>query len=285
MVLMGRCRDGSARLARTTQSCCANEHKACTFDDVDGNARLTALVEVLQRDGRLDVAEMAAEFGAAEMTIRRDLERIVAMGMARRVRGGAISLLMRGEELPFALRALDRSDAKTRIATAVAEVLRDGEAVLLDSGTTAVLIGRALAGRRLTVMPMSLHAAWEFAGSTSVRLLMPGGDTRPGELAMVGPLALASIGALRFDTAVISCCGMSIGAGITAISLADAALKAVAIEVASRVVLVADSTKFARTTMAVIAPLTEVDVLVTDDQLPSSAHTLLTDMGVEVRYG
>jgi len=132
---------------------------------VDGNARLAALVEVLQRDGRLDVAEMAVHFGAAEMTIRRDLDRIVTMGMARRVRGGAISLLMRGEELPFALRVLDRTDAKGRIAATVAEVLRDGEAVALDSGTTAVLVGRELASRRLTVMPMSLHAASVLSGS------------------------------------------------------------------------------------------------------------------------
>jgi DeoR/GlpR family transcriptional regulator of sugar metabolism len=279
---MGRCRDGSARLARTTQSCCANEHKACTFDDVDGNARLTALVEVLQRDGRLDVAEMAAEFGAAEMTIRRDLERIVAMGMARRVRGGAISLLMRGEELPFALRALDRSDAKTRIATAVAEVLRDGEAVLLDSGTTAVLIGRALAGRRLTVMPMSLHAAWEFAGSTSVRLLMPGGDTRPGELAMVGPLALASIGALRFDTTVLTCCGLADGQ-VTAHDLGEAEVKQAMVRSAAKVIIAADSSKFRQTALAVVGAASEADMMITDTDAPADAVGALRAAGLEVR--
>ena len=75
---------------------------------MDANSRLSALVDLLQRDGRLDVAEMADQFGTAEMTIRRDLDRMVTMGMARRVRGGAISLLMRGEELPFAMRVLDR---------------------------------------------------------------------------------------------------------------------------------------------------------------------------------
>ena len=90
---------------------------------MDGNARLTGLIEALQRDGRVDIAAMAAEFGTAEMTIRRDLDRIVGLGMARRVRGGAISLLMRGEELPFALRVLEHSDVKERIAAAVAGLL------------------------------------------------------------------------------------------------------------------------------------------------------------------
>ena len=79
----------------------------------------------------------------------------------------------------------------------------------LDSGTTVVEIARVLVGRRLTAMPLSLHAAMSLAGSASVRLMMPGSETRPGELAMVGPLALASIAALRFDTVVLGCCGIS----------------------------------------------------------------------------
>ena len=249
---------------------------------MDGNARLTALVEVLQRDGRLDVAEMAAEFGAAEMTIRRDLERIVAMGMARRVRGGAISLLMRGEELPFALRVLDRSEAKTRIAAAVAEELRDGEAVLLDSGTTGVLIGRALAGRRLTVMPMSLHAAWEFAASTSVRLLMPGGETRQGELAMVGPLALASIGALRFDTTVLTCCGLADGQ-VSAHDLAEAEVKQAMVRSAARVIIAADSSKFRQTALAVVGAASDADLMITDTDAPAGAVGTLRAAGLQVR--
>ncbi len=249
---------------------------------MDGNARLTALVEMLQRDGRVDVAEMAAEFGAAEMTIRRDLDRIAGMGMARRVRGGAISLLMRGEELPFALRVLDRSEAKGRIAAAVAEVLRDGEAVVLDSGTTAVLVGRALARRRLTVMPMSLHAASELAASESVRLLLPGGEARPGELAMVGPLALASIGALRFDTAVLSPCGLAAGQ-VTAHDLGDAEVKQAMVRSAARVIIAADSSKFRQTALAVVGAASDADMMITDTGAPADAVEGLRAAGLEVR--
>ncbi|HSR83204.1 MAG TPA: DeoR/GlpR family DNA-binding transcription regulator [Streptosporangiaceae bacterium] len=243
--------------------------------------RLGTMVEVLQRDGRLDVADMAAAFGTAEMTIRRDLDRIVALGMARRVRGGAISLLMRGEELPFALRVLDRAQAKRRIAAAVAELLRDGEAVVLDSGTTAVLVGRELAGRRLTVMPMTLHAASVLSPQDSIRLLLPGGDLRPGELAMVGPLALASIGALRFDTAVLTCCGLD-DDRITTHDLGDAEVKRAMIRSSARVILAADSAKFRLTALAVVAPATDVDVIVTDAAAPPDAVESLRAAGVEV---
>ena len=130
----------------------------------------------------------ATEFATSEMTIRRDLDRLVARGVARRVRGGAISLLMRGEELPFAMREMEAIEAKRRIAARTGELIRDGEAVILDSGTTALEVARVLAaGRRATVMALSLHAAMVLATNPAIRLLVPGGETRFGELAMVGP--------------------------------------------------------------------------------------------------
>jgi DeoR/GlpR family transcriptional regulator of sugar metabolism len=244
--------------------------------------RLAALAGLLQRDGQVEVVSAADTFGAAEMTIRRDLDRLAAMGMARRVRGGAISLLMRGAELPFAMRELERADAKRRIAAEVAAQLRDGEAVLLDSGTTAVEVGRAIAGRRLTVMPMSLHAAVALAASDSVRLLMPGGEARPGELAMIGPLALASIGALRFDTAVLTCCGLS-GGQVTAHDLGDAEVKQAMLRSSARVLLATDSSKFRCTALAAVCDAAAADLVITDSAAPGDALEALSAAGVEVR--
>ncbi|HEX4219036.1 MAG TPA: DeoR/GlpR family DNA-binding transcription regulator [Acidimicrobiales bacterium] len=248
---------------------------------MDVNDRLGALVGLLQRDGRVEVAEAAEAFGTAEMTVRRDLDRLVAMGMARRVRGGAISQLMRGEELPFALRALEHTEVKARIGQVVAAVLQDGEAVLLDSGSTTIKVAEALASRRLTVMPMSLHIAAALSASEAVRLLMPGGEIRPGELAMVGPLAVASIAALRFDTLVLGCCGLSDGR-ITAHDLGDAAVKQAMLASAARVILAADGSKFGQTAMAVVCDATDVDIVVTDETAPSDAVDGLQAAGIEV---
>src|ERR1700759_4447178 len=102
---------------------------------MDGSQRLSEVVDAGRRDARVDVVTAAAEFGTAELTIRRDLDVLVERGVARRVRGGAVNLLMRGEELPFAMRAIEVVDSKRRIAAAVAELIADGEAVALDSGT------------------------------------------------------------------------------------------------------------------------------------------------------
>ncbi len=249
---------------------------------MDAAQRLSGLVEVLRRDGRVDVATAAAEFGTAELTIRRDLDALVARGMARRVRGGAVNMLMRGEELPFAMREVEATGSKRRIAAAVAELIADGEAVGLDSGTTVTQTARALAGRRLTVMPVSLHAAMALAGSASVRLILPGGEARPGELAMVGPLTLASIAALRFDTVVLGCCGVSPEGRVMAHDLGDAAVKQALLASGARSVLAVDGSKFGRGALAVVCELAAVDVLVTDHSAPAQAVAALQAAGVQV---
>ena len=250
---------------------------------VDAPARINRLVDTLRLQGRVDVATAAAEFGAAEMTIRRDLDVLVERGVARRVRGGAVNLLMRGEELPFAMRELDAIDAKKRIAAEVASLIVDGEAVGLDSGTTVVEVARALASRRLTAMPVSLHAAMALAGSTSVRLLLPGGEARASELAMVGSLALAGIASVRFDTAVLGCCGISADGHVMAHDLGDAAVKQALFASAGRRILVADGAKFGRSALAVAGELLTFDIVVTDASAPSEPLAELAAAGLEVR--
>ena len=250
---------------------------------MDAAARLNQLLETLRLYGRVDVAAAAAEFGTAEMTIRRDLDVLAERGVARRVRGGAVSLMMRGEELPFSMRELDALDTKKRIASEAASLILDGEAVGLDSGSTVVQVARVLAARRLTAMPLSLHAAMALSGSASVRLLMPGGETRPDELAMVGPLALASIASVRFDTVVLGCCGISADGHVMAHDLGDAAVKQALFASAGRRMLVADGAKFGRSALAVAGELSMFDILVTDSGAPGEPLAKLAAAGVEVR--
>jgi DeoR/GlpR family transcriptional regulator of sugar metabolism len=244
--------------------------------------RAGRLIETLRREGRVEVARAAAEFGAAEMTIRRDLDQLVERGVARRVRGGAVNLLMRGEEPPFAMREIDALDAKRRIARVVADLIGDGEAVGLDSGTTVLEAARELVTRRVTAMPLSLHAATLLAGGPAVRLIMPGGECRPGELAMVGPLALASIAAVRFDTVVLGCCGVSPEGHVMAHDLGDAAVKQALLAAAARSVLALDGAKFGRGALAVVREAATFDVVVTDATAPDSALAVLRGAGVEV---
>lgn len=249
---------------------------------MDVTGRQAAIVERLRRVGRVEVAGLAGELATSEVTVRRDLDLLAEAGVLRRVRGGAVSLLMRGEELPFAMREVESAAAKQRIGVTAAGLLRDGEAVAVDSGTTGLAVARALVGRRLTVLPLSLHAAGVLSGSASVTMLLPGGTARFAEGSLVGPMTEANLAGLCLDTVVLTCCGLSPEGGVTAHDVQDAAVKRAAVASAARVVLVAEGAKFARTALAVVCPIRRVDALVTDDTAPPDAIAQLREAGVQV---
>lgn len=252
------------------------------YDSGMTSARHSAILDRLRTSERVAVRELADALNASEVTIRRDLDELAGAGVLRRVRGGAVSALRRGEEPPFAMRTVESAGAKQRIAAAAAQLLTDGEAVLLDSGTTGLAAARAVAGRRLTVMPLSLHAIHALEGSDTVTLLLAGGAVRPGELSLTGPVAESSIGSFRFDTALLTCCGFSIRTGVTAHDVQDAAVKRAALASSARTVALVDGTKFARTALAVVSAATDVDVVVTDDTAPGDEVERLRSAGIEV---
>ncbi|GAA2912473.1 DeoR/GlpR family DNA-binding transcription regulator [Streptosporangium fragile] len=240
-------------------------------------------MSALRTNDAVSVSELAVEHAVSEMTIRRDLDELAQQGVVRRVRGGAVSLLLRGEEPPFGVREREAVEAKRRIGAEVAALFADGEAVLLDGGTTSLEVARAIRDRRLTVMPLSLQAAAELSTAPRIRLVVPGGEVRPGELSFTGPLAESAIRALRFDTAVIGCCGLSARHGLTAHDLSDVAVKQAAIASARRVVAATDSGKFSRTAFGAVCPLDHLDMVVTDTGLPPAEHDAMTAAGIAVR--
>lgn len=241
------------------------------------------IVDAVSGAGQLSVAELVELTGASDMTIRRDLEVLADQGVLERYRGGAKSLLLRGQEPPFALRSQEGLDVKRRLAAEVAGLIADGESVVVDSGTSCLEVAHALRHRRLTVMPLSLHAANALAGAPELRLLFPGGEPRPGELALTGPLAEASLASLRFDTAVIGCCGLTAADGLTAYDLADAAVKRAAMASARRVVVVTEGAKLTRTALAFVARADALDAVVTEADAPAEATEALAAAGVSVR--
>ncbi|CAL9399630.1 Glucitol operon repressor [Streptomyces sp. enrichment culture] len=242
------------------------------------------IAKVVRDSGGATVQELAELTGASEMTIRRDLDTLAAQGVLERVRGGARTLLLRGEEPPFALRAREAVDAKRRIAAAVCALVADGESVLLDSGTTCLEAARLLRERPVTLMALSLqaiHLLSETPGPAT--LVVPGGQPRAAEGALTGPLTLASLAALRFDTAVIGCCGLTAADGLTAYDLDDAAVKKAGIASARRVIAAADGSKLGHTAYAHVGPAALLHTLVTDASAAADEVTALEAGGTVVR--
>ncbi|MFD7553272.1 MULTISPECIES: DeoR/GlpR family DNA-binding transcription regulator [unclassified Streptomyces] len=240
------------------------------------------VVGLLVRQNRATVAELAQATGASEMTIRRDLEVLESRGALRRVRGGAVSSLPGGVEPPYAIRAMSGARAKERLARAVVDLLTDGETVALDTGTTAVAVAKAMAGRQFTVTPLSLHAAFALSGQSGVQLVMPGGQVRPEELSFYGQTPVQTFKELCFDTFVLGCCGVDPVQGATAYNLDDVQVKRAAVAAAQRVILVASADKIGRTALGRICSMEEIALVVTDAPGDSPGVEALRERGVEV---
>lgn len=240
------------------------------------------VVELLMQKNRSTVAELAEATGASEMTVRRDLEVLESRGALRRVRGGAVSNLPGGVEPPYAVRAMADAEAKGQLAEVLVDLLADGETVALDTGTTAVAVAKAMAGRQFTVTPLSLHATFVLAEQPGIRLILPGGQIREGELSFYGVTPVQTFTELCFDTFVLCCCGVDPERGATAYSLDDVQVKRAAVESAQRVVLVATAEKLGRVAMGRICPLDRITLLVTDAPAGSPVVGELKERGVEI---
>lgn len=244
--------------------------------------RQKEILDALHRDGRVAVPELAERLGISAITIRRDLDQLAESGALRRVRGGAVTNSLRGEGLPFEVRAIDDSPLKARLARAAVALIADGEAVAVDSGTTGAAAALALANRSVTAMPFSVQGIAALAAGSGATLLLPGGSVRRTEGTIVGPLALQTLTGLRFDTTILTCCAAAPAVGVTAYDLDDAAIKRALRSASERTILIAEGAKFTRSAMAVVCRLDEVDVLVTDDSAPAEVLANLSEAGVQV---
>ncbi|RJQ82000.1 DeoR/GlpR transcriptional regulator [Pseudonocardiaceae bacterium YIM PH 21723] len=250
---------------------------------MESTPRIRVIVDLLQEQGRITVAELAERTGASEMTIRRDLDQLAEQGVLRRVRGGAISLLLRGEATPFAIRERADTTIKDAIAAELDSLISDGETVILDSGTTTLAVARRLARRRVTVVPLDLHAVTVLSRGPEVTLLVPGGRTLPGSLMFTGHLTALSLSALRVDTVILGACGLSVRHGLTSNSLDEVPIRQQAIGAADRRIAVCAGGKFSDAGFGLVCPAADLDMVITDDGAPAAQLAAMAQAGVEVR--
>jgi DeoR/GlpR family transcriptional regulator of sugar metabolism len=250
---------------------------------MDVQIRHQAILRALSQHSPVQVGSLANELDCSEMTVRRDLESLERIGALRRVHGGATSVFLGAEETPYDIRALELTDAKAAIGAAAAGLLSDGETVILDGGTTAMAVARALRSRQLTVMPLALRPVFELHECPDIKLLLPGGEVRPGELSLTGSLAESSFSQLRFDTFVMGPCGLDAKAGITTHFLAETAIKRAAARCSQRVIAVAGSSKLGRVAFGHVCDLDDIDIVLTDAEGDQLEVEELRAIGVDVR--
>jgi DeoR family transcriptional regulator, fructose operon transcriptional repressor len=244
--------------------------------------RRQEIANLVEEQGRSDVAELANRFGVTAETIRRDLTELEQRRFLRRVHGGAIAISRFRSEPAVAEKAETMAAEKAAIAVAAVAFIPEQGSVLVDAGTSTLALARIFPDRELRVFTHSVAVALELATRHDVRLYVIGGRVRSRTLANVDDWALRQLADLRVDVAFVGTNGFSAERGLSTPDPSEAAVKHAICLAAAQTVVLADHTKLDQEAAVRFAAIDEFDVLVTDRGLDDSARRALEEADVEV---
>jgi len=246
--------------------------------------RRAELVRYVRERGHATVAQLAEAFAVSMDTIRRDLDYLAERRLLARTHGGA----MRPDELatadtPFDSRAAVHRRAKEAIGAAAAQLISNGETLIINGGTTTLAVARALAGKQgLTVVTNNLRLPGEISTDAVRDLYVIGGTCRIASNVTVGPVAFADTRGISADTAIIGVGGISTDGGLSTTNLPEAQMIRQMIDASVRTIVVADSSKFGRSAFVHICELARMSVLVADAEPPEDIASELDRADVKV---
>ena len=245
--------------------------------------RRREILELLRNDGRVLVRDLSKKFRTSLITIRKDLESLHHQGLLERTHGGALPIRT-GALQDQTLREKERlhRPEKMRIAAAALHMIRPGQVIILDSGTTTTAIARGCRQlRNLTVITNGTNIAAELADS-AVEVVLTGGSLRKNSFSLVGPLAEESLRKLSADMLFLAVDGFDVHYGLTTPNQLEARVNRAMSESARRTIVVCDSSKFGRRSLSLIMDGSMVHETITDRGVPKHDLRALRDAEVEV---
>jgi len=251
--------------------------------DLTATQRMQRILELLETSDGVRVAELAEAFAVSEVTVRHDLSELARQGLVARVRGGVRPLERGHSELAFDVRLRLQTDEKRAIARAAAAMVDDGEAVALDSSTTAYFLARELRGRReLVVVTNGLLIAAALADSPGITVLVTGGMLRLPAMSVVGDLGLELIRSTRIDKGFFGARGLSLDRGLMDLNPEEVRVKRELAGACAKVVGIFDSTKWHRSALLPFVEADHIDAIVTDRGAPAELVAAWRARDVEI---
>ena len=245
--------------------------------------RRQQILQMLVEHGSVQVSDLVERFGVSAVTIRTDLTHAEAQGLANRTHGGAT--LVRTPPLEQDIHEKDALNfpLKDSIGAHAAQLVRPGDNIIIDSGSTTMMLARHLrAHRDVTVMTNGLNIAWELANAPGVELLLTGGLLRKQSLSLQCNQAEDSLNTYSIDTLFLGGDGLDLQFGLTTHHEAEASLNHRMVERARRIVVLTDASKFGRVSLHRIARLEQVHTIITDASIDAEYLEGLQTRGIEV---
>ncbi len=245
--------------------------------------RHQAILDLVNKNEMVQVAELVGTFDVSEVTIRRDLDVLERKGLLRRVHGGAVGNSRRSYEPPFMLRSTKCTEEKKRIGKAAADLIQNGDSVMLDVGTTTLEVAYNLYDRQnLTVITPCFQIAAFLVEHPGIRLILTGGILRRGELSLIGRLAERAIQDFNVDKLFMGAGGIDADIGFTEFNMEDTLVKQAMLRSAKDITVVADSSKFGKIALNAIAPLSSANRIITDKNLSPALANKIEQAGIEL---
>ncbi|WP_102026623.1 DeoR/GlpR family DNA-binding transcription regulator [Salirhabdus sp. Marseille-P4669] len=227
------------------------------------------VLRVLQTDGKVEINSLSEELDVSPMTIRRDLDQLEEEGLVIRVHGGAILAKPLITETPFSAKEGRQTEQKRQIAKKTLSLIKDGQTILLDSGTTTLEIARLLKTRNnLTVITNDIKIAAELLES-NLKVIVTGGELQKDVGALFGPQAHMFLKDINVDVFFLGAHAIDVQAGITSPTFEKSLMKQVMIESADSTWLVADSSKLNQKAFSKVCGFDRISGFITDDDIPS----------------
>jgi len=254
-----------------------------TPSSISGIERQNQISQIIAHNQRISVAEICATFEVSQATARRDLETLADQGRIQRVHGGAILVSPAPPQTPLLVRRYEQAEYKQRIGTAAAELVHEGETIVLGGGSTVVEVAYRLKERHnLTVITNSLPVMNLLAEVPAINLISIGGMLFPSELSFIGHIAEEALEEVRADKAIIGVRALNLEQGMTGEYLPEVKTDRTMLHAAQETVVVADHTKFGRVSAALLVPITDVHTIVTDTETPGEFISGLKERGIRV---
>lgn len=244
--------------------------------------RRQQILQLLVQHGTVQVADLVERFDVSSVTIRADLSQIESQGLATRTHGGAT--LLRTPPLEQDIRQKDTLNLplKEAIGAQAARLVKPGDNIIIDSGSTTMTLARHLRGHRdVTVMTNGLNIAWELANAPGVNLLLTGGQLRKESLSFQGSQAEASLTSYSFDTLFLGVDGLDLQFGLTTHNEGEASLNHRMVERARKIVVLTDASKFGLVGLHRIARLDQVHAVITDQGISNEYRDGLQRLNIE----
>ncbi|MGI6251437.1 MAG: DeoR/GlpR family DNA-binding transcription regulator [Anaerolineaceae bacterium] len=259
--------------------------------EIDNNFPLIAeerravLLRELNDHGFIQAAESAKRLGISVITIRRDLELLEEEGLCIRKRGGAVRSSDRVTlELPYEIKRNQHINEKKRIGQNASTLVKDGNTIILDAGSTTFAMSLFLRSkRRISVVTNDLQIAVKLASNPGINLICTGGIVRPNVFSLQGREVVNLIEDLHVDTTFLGADAIHEDLTITNVNFEEVPIKQAMIRAAKQVVLIADSSKFNRTGFVKVCSISEIDKIITDRGISESVLQRLNELPVEVQ--